>query len=181
MAHNFVVQARWNDLIGYGVSRTGASAPSLTAWRGGNILLLKFSNATVNELNGVVQFPHSYVEGTAIKPHVHWVHDSGSDDGNVVWQMDYAWANNVTEQLGAGSNLNAADAVLATEQYYPQLLSLGSISGTGKKVSSLIAFRFFRDPTVGGDSTSSAGVFLLGVDFHFQVDGFGSTAENTKF
>lgn len=134
-----------------------------------------FDKTTEEELYFTVQIPHSYKVGSNIQPHVHWVTDDASDL-NVVWGLEYSWANmndtfsNTTIITGTGSNSGAN---------YHHMTSLGIIDGTGKSYSSMLVCRIFRDASNTADTfPQDAG--LLEIDFHFQVQSFGTEYNPVK-
>lgn len=130
-----------------------------------------------------VQLPHGWLEGTDLKPHVHWVPldgDLGSTD--VGWGLEYTWAN-VGEKFGDTTILYSTEfatpVIPETDSHV--VTSLGTMDGTGKKISSMIMCRAFRDAGAVGttdDYTGEAG--LLEIDFHYQKEGLGSDKEYEK-
>lgn len=62
------------------------------------------------------------------------------------------------------------------------LTDLGTLTGTGKTMSSMLLCRLFRDAT-GALKTDDYGntTFGLEIDFHIEIDSFGSIAEYTKY
>jgi hypothetical protein len=69
--------------------------------------------------------------------------------------------------------------VLAADKGKPIITSIVTLTGTSKLVSSLLQFRLFRDPTYSTD-TSTANVYLLEMDLHYQMDTIGSIGEMDK-
>ncbi len=55
---------------------------------------------------------------------------------------------------------------------------INTISGAGKKISSMLVCRIFRLTT--GDDTYGFDAALLEVDFHYKKDTRGSNAETAK-
>lgn len=170
----------WNDVRMISTARTtGANAPTLEVFRNG-LRAYRFDNgATLKEIFLSAQLPHSYLEGSDIKLHVHWAHVEGSDNGNVVWSAEYSWASNLDALPASSTASSAPVAVLASQQYMPIISPIVTITGTNKKISSLLLIRLYRDPTVAGD-TSTANVFLLEADLHIQQDAVGTVNETAK-
>jgi hypothetical protein len=179
---DFINQVRWDDIRMVGSARpAGVADPLLTLFRpGNNTRYFAFPVALVpRELHCQAQIPHGYVEGTDIKLHIHWGHISGADDGSVVWQAEWTWTN-PGEQTGASTtSASAAAAVLASEQYFHKMLAIVAIPGAGKKISSVLTVRLFRDSGHASD-TSTADAFLMEIDAHYQLDHAGSIGETTK-
>lgn len=170
----------WDDCRLIVSARTvGANPATLEVFRDG-LRAWRFDNgASLKEIFLSAQLPHGYLEGSDIKLHVHLAHIEGSDNGNVVWKCEYSWASNL-EALPASSTATSSPvAVLAADQYKPMITPLATITGTGKKISSLLLLRLYRDPTDAND-TSTANVYLLEADIHYQSDGVGTVNETAK-
>jgi len=136
-----------------------------------------FDNDTEEELFFTVQMPHGWLEGSDIKPHVHWVGNTGS--GNVEWGLEYSWANVNDLFSGTSITLTAYTAISTYADYKHMLTPLGSMDGSGKKLSSILLCRIYRNATSGNDTfTQDSG--LLQIDFHYQIDSDGSREELTK-
>jgi hypothetical protein len=61
----------------------------------------------------------------------------------------------------------------------PLTASNAGINGTGKKISSILICRIWRNSSNSND-TYNADAGLLFLDFHIQVDGYGSHQEYIK-
>ena len=132
-------------------------------------------NSTAEILYIVAQMPHNWKEGSTIYPHIHWLQNQNQ---NVDWEMDYKWFNNNTAVPASFTNLN-----IATLEYTYVSGNLAQISttasgidGTGKKISSILVIKLWRNTT---DSYSGDALFFE-FDIHYQVDGFGSYLEYVK-
>lgn len=142
-----------------------------------------FDAATEEELYFSVQMPHGYKEGSDIKPHVHWMPTAnGAAGADVCWGLEYTWVN-IGDVMGNtsiiyGDTNHLAEDLVDDRQY---ITSLGTIDGTGKKISSMLMCRIFRDATgVGGTDDYASDAALLEIDIHFEKDSFGSNGEYTK-
>lgn len=147
------------------------------------VFLEWFDHATEEELYFSAQIPHAYKEGTDIYPHVHWVPEvDGASGEQVCWGLEYVWANIgdtfTTTTLIFGDTQTGDTHLVEGRHYYT---SLGTISGTGKTISSMLLCRIFRDATgTGGTDDYGDDAGLLEIDFHYQVDAIGSSEELTK-
>lgn len=180
MSNNFN-NAIWDDLPIASKLRFGANAPTLDDLRP-NIKLLKFSPNVMNEVFASVQLPHDYKEGTDVKIHVHWAHNSAVNDGHFVFIIESSWANTgAPGDVIPSTNQTVITGiqVLGADQYKNQIKSLVTLTGTGKKISSEIFLKLFRDPN-NPDDTSTSGIFLIEFDAHYQKDSNGSVNEITK-
>lgn len=177
-------ETRWDDLrvvldngsdaaqLGY---LAGSSGPQIWYFR---------DNGTVEAMSFTVQLPHTWKEGTTIFPHLHWV-PKASKTGDVEWNFEYTWANYdpVTPQVFPAittSTIVSAGPFTANSHKITALTSANAgISGTGKKISSILICRVWRNSANASDTYNDyAGVLF--VDFHIQVDGWGSREEFVK-
>jgi len=177
-------ETRWDDLrvvldngsyaasIGY---LSGSSGPQIWYFR---------DNGTVEAMSFTVQLPHSWKEGTTIYPHLHWV-PKASETGNVEWNFEYTWANYdpVTTQVFPAittSTVVSTGPFTANSHKITALTSANAgIDGTGKKISSILICRIWRNSANASDTYNDyAGVLFI--DFHIQIDGWGSREEYIK-
>lgn len=152
------------------------------------VFLQWFDKANEEELYFELQVPHAAVEAGDLFAHIHFVPAANGASGEFVrWGLEYTWANlgdvfsSTTIIYGdasaAATATSSEDASLTAGKHYIQ--SLGTISGTGKSLSSMLCCRVFRDATDGTDDyDDDAG--LLEIDFHAAFDSLGSTTEYTK-
>lgn len=137
----------------------------------------KFSATAVNTLAMQVQLPHSWREGSAIRPHVHWSPTDASA-GNVKWQMQYKVAN-VNEAFPANwLSLSVTDAAGGVSDWH-EITGLGDIDMTGMRISCMLLVLVSR---LGNDvaDTYAADVKLNEFDIHFEADSLGSNEEFIK-
>lgn len=151
----------------------GISGPQLWYFRNGQGL---------ESMSFQVQLPHSWVEGTTIYPHLHWIPRGNNVAGNVEWNLDYSWANydaSTVQVFPAATTstvvASPASGRLVQNGHYITALTTGNagIDGTGKKISSVLICRIWRNSDNAADTyNEDAGVLFM--DFHIQIDGFGS-------
>lgn len=169
-----------NDVPPTGVSiGSGANAPSFSAYNG-NMRAYEFvGSALTKEISMVFQMPHSYKEGSSVEPHLHLYIPNDATGGVIRFGCEYTWVNldgaepatttiyaTLTVAAGAGAQGN-------------KLFDFATITGTGKTISSLLACRFFRDPTNAADTFGSS-VWLKSADCHVEMDSLGSQTETVK-
>jgi hypothetical protein len=89
--------------------------------------------------------------------------------------MEYTWAN-VGEDFPAATLLDPVDQAASGVAYAHQIADLGSISGAGKRASSVLMCRLAR---VGGatQDTFDAVAWGLSFDLHYMSHGFGGLTE----
>jgi hypothetical protein len=132
----------------------------------------------------VVQLPHTWVEGTALMPHIHWVASETGATGPTVprWGLQYCWLN-IGETFTAYTTIYGATAVpnevLVKNRQYLTPLGTGGMDATGKTLSSMLICRVFRDGDDAADTyAGSAGA--LEIDFHMQINSMGSRLQYIK-
>lgn len=140
-----------------------------------NVGLLFPENNTDEILYIICQMPHTWKEGSTIYPHIHWTQNQNQA---VNWEMDYKWYNNDEAVPAAFTNVDIYELEYTyTSGNFAQISLISSgISGTGKKISSMLLIKLWRNPT---DSYSGDALFTE-FDIHYQVDGFGSFLEYQK-
>ena len=180
----------FSDLVvnPYTALNNGTTKPNWTLFVDPNMYTWEFIDGASNkELFFIVQLPHDYKEGSTIYPHVHWSSKVAAGTQRIKWVLTYQWVNH-TENFAATSSGSASGYTLAganpsrsVNAYEHVITPLGSgIDGTGKKISSILMCRLYRD---GSDTTNdnfTGSGFLLSFDFHYEIDSFGSDSEYTK-
>lgn len=166
----------WDDLRfpAAGINPPGAgSDPARNTSTG----LLEFSASATNTIAFQVQMPHAWKEGSAVEAHVHWM-PNNTNTGNVLWRLQYKVVGIDSVLPADYTTLNVLDAGAGVANTH-QLAELGEIALTGQTLSCMILCLLSR---VGGDGTDTYNdvAQLLEVDFHYQVDGFGSVDEYLK-
>ena len=156
---------------------TGHIGNSSPATRG--VILKYFSPTANNEVYFEAQLPHSWIEGSTLKPHIHWIpNEDGGAGERVTWKMEYTFSD-IGEvfpdtQILTGST-NIYDEDLVKNKHY--LTSFGDLDATGKKLSSMLVCRVWRDAD-NDDYSDFAGA--LEIDIHYQINMFGSRQEFVK-
>jgi hypothetical protein len=131
------------------------------------------------------QMPHDYKEGTDISVHVHWTPGYyGVDEiGHAVgWKVSLSWQN-IWGAFDSMTTYNTGDVSYGYDNYHQMSVDT-TISGTGKKISSMIIGRITRTDTGSDDTWAGTATghlpLLLEVDFHYQKDTLGSRTLTTK-
>ncbi|MBI3138986.1 MAG: hypothetical protein HYZ15_10405 [Sphingobacteriales bacterium] len=177
-------EVRWDDLrVVLDNGSNAAQLSYLSGSSGPQIWYFRYDQG-VEAMSFNVQLPHSWKEGTTIYPHLHWVPKS-SASGNVEWNFEYSWVNydpNTPQQFPAYTTstvISTGPFTATTHKITSLTASNAGISGTGKKISSILVCRIWRNSSTSGD-TYNADAGVLFVDFHIQVDGWGSRSEYEK-
>ena len=146
------------------------------------VVIKAFSPDVVQEVFFEVQLPHEWIEGTELRPHVHYAPlDGDMGEDKVIWGLEYVVASpgvkfpdNTTIIITDGvPNAGGGDGVHTIDAF------TDSIDMTDNKISTMLACRLFRDAT-NVEDTYSGEVGLLEIDFHFLLDTLGSQQEFVK-
>jgi hypothetical protein len=180
----------WNDMIvsPFTTYLGNVNPPAFSTFKT-NVLALIFedksSAGSEQQVFFSIQIPHNWKEVSTLYPHVHWSPQSAAGNtGSVVWGFEYTWVNyNATtpELFPATTVLTTTTASITfdNDQDKHFLTSFPSIDGTGKKISSILMCRFFRNSSSTAD-TYPGTVAMLSFDIHYEIDGFGSSQIFTK-
>lgn len=187
----------FNDLVVpvYSARNSSSTTPAWTVFAAPGFYTYEYTaadNDVDKELFFNVQLPHDYKEGSTIFPHVHWSSTSALGTTRPVWRFQYQWVNlngNYSADFSAnlltgylvvqsGGGVESSPANL-TDTRRSMITPLGSISGTGKTVSSMLLIRLTRFTTDAND-TFTGGAFILSFDLHYEIDSFGSSTEYAK-
>ena len=182
----FLSNTTWEDLrfpanaLNSGV----ANAPEAVLVKSGDdygqLYILEFNKSTEEEVYVWVQLPHSWKEGSALRPHVHWINHNDTT-GNVRWGLEYSVASINGYFPKTPTIIYALDACEANVggEIMHQLISFPEIDMAGKTLSCMLMCRLFRDADNELD-TADDDVGLLEFDIHYEVDSFGSREETVK-
>jgi hypothetical protein len=174
-----VVGPQWDDV------RTPVSSiklpqvnpPVETSYKGSLVLAFQDVAAPQEQIAYfVIQFPHTYKEGTTVSPHIHWV-GSDASAGDVVWTLTYSWAN--MEEVFSAQTSNTQTFANSSTLDYHNVGHFSDVVGTGKKVSSMLLGSIKRNSSNGAD-TYTGSAYLLEIDVHIQVESLGSVQEEVK-
>ena len=174
-------EANWDDLRfpATAINPPGqASDPDVEATTG----LLLFAAAGTETIFALVQMPHSWKEGSVVKPHVHW-QKTTSADGDVYWQLDYKKIPIGDVMDAEFTTLSATTPVSGTPDNDTAnehlLTSFADIDMTGLTLSDCLLCKISR---IGGNAadTYGADARLLEFDIHFQINTLGSEQLYTK-
>lgn len=170
----------WDDLRfpAQGINPAGGAQPPAVDTADPFAGTLLFEASATNIITGVAQMPHTWKEGSAIEPHIHWCPTSNGA-GDVAWRFSYQVANRQATFPGsltsAGIVVDAADGTTNKHQFH----DFPTIDMTGKTISAMIVWKLER---VGGDlsDTYAGNARFLELDFHYQKDSEGSRQEQAK-
>lgn len=177
----------WDDLVSPAFTfKTGSGAPTYDT----NECAYAFQSGD-SCFPTPMQLPHSYMEGTDLHPHIHFhkTAHQGTGGSNIVWQLDYKWANVEGQFPAAWTTIVWTNSVdqppEGTSTYITNVLThhlaepSTSMSGSGKTVSGYIKTHLLMT-TNTANPYQAGSVYVDGFDLHFQKDSPGSRFELTK-
>ena len=153
--------------------------PKEVAYKGG--IVYEFEDGRDEGCAFNVQLPHDYKEGSDIEFHIHMlIRTSGAGIGaeNVKWDFTHSWSNIGDAQPTETTVPATIDVQNDTEDTHYLKEITATITGTGKKISSMLICSLTRDVSVANNYTDD--VLVMEVDFHYQIDTIGSRQEDSK-
>lgn len=184
----------WNDLVVNPnmAKGSGTGTPTWELYLAPNIYSWSMPDAVDDELDFTVQLPHNYKVNSTMYPHVHWAPATAAGTNRVLFELDYYWVNlgdaftsysTVSGYNVIGETAGAAPSrsLVANESCItPMPNDRTGISGSGKGISSILLCRLRRKGSDSSNDTYTGKVFILSIDFHYEIDAFGSSSEYTK-
>jgi hypothetical protein len=166
----------WDDVrIPMASTRAGAAAASAATFLG-TTRAWEFAAATEQSMEFELQTPHGLSTNNAygLRLHLHWAVQSttAAPNTNVVWGLEYAYANPNTAFPSATTTVLVTNGLPATN--YHALFSITTV--TNIKESGVMVGRIYRAATSASD-THTGTAFALSLDAHYPRIRFGSTNE----
>lgn len=161
-------------------AKLGSSAPTLATFVT-DIEQYTF-DATNDYVIGSTEIPHTWKEGTAIIPHIHWA-TNGTDgtDRGVKWQLKYtvgdfgeAFSSQQTITVDATIPASTADRTHYVSNFTT------NIDGANLKIGAYICWRLNRIATAHANGAPTADPFGLAIGFHGEMDTMGSRGTTSK-
>lgn len=152
-------------------------AASDPAWDNSNGGWL-FDASSTEVLYLIAQIPHSWREGSLLRPHVHW-EKSVTGAGNVRWQLRYEWSAYL-EARTALATINESAPMADTDNADTQMITaLPDIDASTRQISDILVMRLERTGA-HADDTYASDARLLEFDIHYEQDSLGSHQEFIK-
>jgi len=168
------------------VQNSGVTAPAWAVFVGG-LYSNFFENTKDQSVYFNVQMPHAWKEGSDLAAHVHWTTKptaTAPGANRVLWGIEYQWVNIASNILGTNSTSTGYAVITPNgttlDAGEHAITPVGTISGSGMTLSSVLVCRVFRTGSDATYDTYTGDAALLSIDFHFQIDSFGSSTEYTK-
>ena len=138
-----------------------------------------FSHNAINLIAIVFQMPHSWKEGSAIEPHIHWYKTTDAA-GIPLWEMRYK-ISKIGELSTAWSSWLPVTHI-STDPGSTQrhtISAFAEIDMTDYTLSTMLLIQVRRNATDAADNYEATASFLE-FDIHYQLDGLGSFEEYIK-
>jgi hypothetical protein len=164
----------WDDLrVSIVRAAVSTDPPTLVNFQG-TTMGFRFVQDATQSVMFDAQIPHTWLEGSEVRPHLHWSPGNSTSTNVVRWGLEYTWSN-VNDPFPASTTIysNSAAAGVA---YSHQIAQFAALAGTGKRVSSVFSCRLFREGANGAD-TFPTGAFAISFDFHLQMSSDGTVSE----
>ncbi|KKL70702.1 hypothetical protein LCGC14_2102290 [marine sediment metagenome] len=171
-------RAVWDDqqVAVTSVKLPGVSDPSWTAYKGSYVLT--FAKGADNIISFIVQMPHRYKEGSDIDFHIHTCWPDGAA-GDTIWNFTHSWAN-IDDDFPAETTVAAVTIASPANQDNLQLDTIAAtITGSGKKISSVILCSLQREGTAVADDYDNV-TYMVALDFHVPRNTLGSRTKLLK-
>lgn len=172
----------WDDLLfpAQGINPPGAgSDPSRDSTTG----LLVFAGNADNTISGVAQMPHSWAEGTVIRPHVHLRFTTAASGKNTRWKFEYDVANvngNYANDYGTYTELSTITVANPNNAKKHVIAGFGDMNMDDLKLSCCILWRLSRLALSDAADDDTNACTLIEFDLHYRVDSPGSAEEYVK-
>lgn len=170
----------WDDLRVpiEGTKKLAGKEAKDVVYKGG--VITSFEDGGDQAITWTVQLPHAWKEGTDIEFHIHYVLPiSGSESGaeNVKFVFTHSWAN-INEVFPDATTVNVTTDFQTGVAHTSGIIEMVTLDAEDKTLSSQIICSLTRDTSVADNLAQD--IYVTEVDFHYQVDGFGSAQEYTK-
>ena len=169
----------WEDqqvIIG-GVRFAGASDPTWTAYKGGYVLA--FNKAQDNIVYFTAQLSHKYKASSNLEFHIHTVHKDAEASVNSRWHFTHSWAD-IGEDFPNATTVSKTIASPNDADKHELHSFSTTISGAGAIVSSVLLCSLQREGTDAVNDTYDDDIYVVAMDFHFEMDTIGSRTITAK-
>jgi hypothetical protein len=158
-----------------GSFRADSASPAVIGSYGaGSLEAFDFEAGSDEDLFFSVQLPYGYKEGSDVVPRIKWGPDT-TGTGTVIFNLEYAWYNDEDSFPGSSTTITITVNADGTQEIKHNLFE--AISGSGKTAGSTLHCRLERE---GATDTYAGDVWLMGLDFIYEVDSFGADGQEVK-
>jgi hypothetical protein len=165
---------QWDDVrIPVGALGSPSSQPGRDNFVG-TIKAYAFDADADEELHFELQLPHGLATNFPVDLHIHWsaINASVGANSNVVWGLEYVWANTGGTFQSSSTTVYATNGIISPREH--RLVDLLELNGY--KESAVLVGRLFRDADNGSD-TYPNDAYGLSLDAHYPRIQMGSFQE----
>lgn len=183
----------WRDLIGnIGIKTTGPTAPTLSAFRGGNAQRLFFPVGTQADME--YHIPHDYLPGSDVFLHLHWGHNGTAIGGNLVLQVSMSYAKGFNQEIFTPEkvfNMTIPATNLTVAPRFCHIVSEVQISASNPTATQfnssifevdgemIVQLKCLTVPTITGGTVAAP--YWGHIDLHYQSTGRGTKNKQPNF
>jgi hypothetical protein len=152
--------------------REGVGNPAELATFRGNTLVLQFGPSAVSEVYVNWDVPFNWADGTNLYAALHWSPGASTNTGSVRWALEFTYAA-VNGTFGATSTFHV-DSNVASASSWKHIQAVSApFSGSLVDPNTRFLIRLYRDGA-HVDDTFPDNAYLIGIDFYYQVNKFGT-------
>lgn len=151
--------------------REGVGNPAELATFVGNTVAYSFVPTATSETFVNWDVPFNWKTGTDLYAAIHWSPANSTATGNVRWGLEFTAAP-VNGVFGATQTVYVTGSADGTAFKHIQSVS-SAYPGSGVNYNQRFLIRLFRDGANAAD-TFPDDAYLVGIDFYYQVDQFGT-------
>lgn len=151
--------------------REGVGNPAELATFIGNTVAYSYVPSAVSETYVNWDLPFNWAAGTDLYAAIHWSPGNSTATGNVRWGLEFTTAA-VGGVFGSTQTVYVLGSADGTAYKHIQSIS-AAYPGSSVNYNQRFLLRLFRDGADAAD-TFPDNAYLVGIDFYYQVDQFGT-------
>jgi len=152
--------------------REGVGNPAELATFKGNTIAYDFVDGSVSETYVNWDVPLQWATGTDLYAAIHWSPGANTNTGTVRWALEFTAAP--VNGTFPDTTTIYVDAVVGTSSAWKHCQNMSApYPGSLVQPNERFLIRLYRDGASGTD-TFAASAYLIGIDFYYQVNKFGT-------
>jgi len=152
--------------------REGVGNPAELATFKGNTIAYDFVDGSVSETYVNWDVPLQWATGTDLYAAIHWSPGANTNTGTVRWALEFTAAP--VNGTFPDTTTIYVDAVFGTSSAWKHCQNVSApYPGSLVQPNERFLIRLYRDGASGTD-TFAASAYLIGIDFYYQVNKFGT-------
>ena len=152
--------------------REGVGNPAELAGFKGNTVAYEFVDGSISETYVNWDVPLQWATGTDLYAAIHWSPGASTNTGTVRWALEFTAAP--VNGTFPDTTTFYIDATISTASAWKHCQNVSMpYSGSSAAPNERFLIRLYRDGASGTD-TFAASAYLIGIDFYYQVNKFGT-------